>query len=106
VLFLGHWILLPEIAILPQENSFQWCNPPGKFAVHVTVPLQGIAHRVHFRIQIVKVMQEQGFRKCRHLWRPKFEFSVVADNQMLYQNPQLGRKLGQLGESIAQQPQT
>lgn len=61
------------------------------------------AHGVHLRIEVVEMMQQEGFGKKRDLWRAEFQLAVVTDDHVLDENAELWRKIGEAFELICKE---
>ena len=67
-----------QIKFLLQQHSLQRRNPIRELALDLPVALESAAQSVHFRIEIVEMVQQEGFGEHRRLGRSKFELAVVA----------------------------
>ncbi len=88
-------LALHEFARIEQRAS-QRRVVAGPRSLRLALACLMCSHRLHFRIQIVEVMQHERFRKHRQLGRSKIILPVVADDQMFQQRFQLGREVRKL----------
>src|SRR6202142_172294 len=56
------------------------------------------AHALHLGIEVVEIMQHQGFGKHGQLGRTELVFPMMADNEVLNKNLEFLGKAGQLGK--------